>query len=621
VASGCHLAGLALRDGEYVPRDTAGARALFDKGCELGSDAACTNVAVELRRADRKDEAREIEKRGFEVAGAGCDAGNLDDCYSQVFDLRFGWDTDTKAGQDEVRSAALASRIAPVYEKLCRQGDADACMRAGRLAKGFVGDKPSPADIERSLPHYERACELDATLCWTVGSLNEDLGRSGRSYFEKACDADDDGSTCWDSQNHGDPVMAAKRLAKAEAACVAGKRSACIDLVTDQATTVTPSAATPEERKKQRARVTELLGGECDRKIASSCSHLASLLALDEKGELATGGALLEIALLHEKGCAAGDKQSCFEVGLNPLLKDVEAFFPSTFHACARKKNGKTVCWGVPSDGALGVPETENGWREIAVPLDERVVDMALAFRTTCALGESGTVRCWGQDPDRSGSSSSAHVPKVVSDFAGARALRASSGSVCAELPNDKVACRGGILRKGTERMDGSRALPLEYLDCVESRGALRCRRGAEPGEPFVSVEVVPAGGQLVANVGGLCSLFQDGTVSCVEHAFEQADELPRRIELKGVPGIEHAVEISVVRDHGCARLKDGTVACWELPNGAPKKLEGIDDATQLTKACATTKRGFVFCWGGRYGVPWGVPEVLRITPGGIKTE
>ncbi len=617
VGAGCHKAGLALRDGDYVARDPLRARQLFEKGCELGSEAACDNVVMELRRTATEEDARALEKRSFELRKERCDAGRVDDCYALVFDLRLGWNRETKEGRDEGDAASLRDRIIPVYERFCSEGDAGACYRAGRLAKGFA-EKTSADDHRRALPHYERACTLDPLECWSLGSVKQDLGQPGRADLDKACDADEDGSSCWDPLNKADPTMAAKRLTKREAACAAGKRTACLDLVYDQWSTTTPSAATPEQRLEQRDRIRKLLGAECDRGQADSCSQLASMLALDPNGKIATGSALLVVGLLHEKACIAGDANSCFQAGLTPLLKDVEAFYPGVYHHCATKRDGRVTCFGSDVD-ALGVAKEERSWREVTVPLREPVVDMALTAWSTCALGASGNVSCWGQD--LTSSSRSSHVPSAVDDFTGARALHASEGAVCAELPGDKIVCRGGVLRDEAEKLEGPGTLMLDFLDCVRTPKGLRCREDAAPQKPFNDVEVTPAGGKVEGHLEYLCSLYADGTVACGEHAFRRAEVFPKRVELQRVAGIDDAVEISVSRENACARRGNGSISCWKLPNGEPKKLEGIDDATQLTGACATTKRGYVFCWGGRYDVPWGVPEVLRVEPGGIGTR
>ena len=83
-------------------------------------------------------------------------------------------------------------------------------------------------------------------------------------------------------------------------------------------------------------------------------------------------------------------------------MERIAAGYQST---CAVMTSGELRCWGYNYNGQLGLPELHReedlGDDEVpssADPIDVggRVVDVAIGRFHTCALLESGQVRCWG---------------------------------------------------------------------------------------------------------------------------------------------------------------------------------------------------------------------------------
>ncbi|HET7538262.1 MAG TPA: hypothetical protein VFK05_00270 [Polyangiaceae bacterium] len=71
-------------------------------------------------------------------------------------------------------------------------------------------------------------------------------------------------------------------------------------------------------------------------------------------------------------------------------------------HACALLSEGRVRCWGRGSDGALGygngldIGDDETPASAGDVPVGGRVVQLAAGAFHTCALLDTGKVRCWG---------------------------------------------------------------------------------------------------------------------------------------------------------------------------------------------------------------------------------
>jgi hypothetical protein len=153
---------------------------------------------------------------------------------------------------------------------------------------------------------------------------------------------------------------------------------------------------------------------------------------------------------------------------------DVELGEPATAialgdsHSCALLESGDVRCWGGwdSSDGGglLGIADL-NGHAPLGddelptamppVPLGEPAVQIAARYRHTCALLESGTVRCWGQtlsglgygDLETVGDDEfPADRPPI--DLGG-RAVQIACGAdhTCAFLEHGGLRCFGSALR------------------------------------------------------------------------------------------------------------------------------------------------------------------------------
>lgn len=453
-AYGCFEAGRILYDGEYQPRDVVRGRDLIEKGCDGGSYQACDRLAGIV--FEDKQRAHALKQRSFELTQRACDERNLDGCTSLVYDFKFGWDADTDEGKDEASADALISRILPVHKDRCHAGDARSCWKAARLSEGLGGEPPRE-NLEKALPFYERWCRLDPTSCWELSSAERKAGRPYRESIEKACEASDDGSSCWDPNAENDRDLLTRRMEKATFACQHGKRKACLDLV------FLPRGAASlprEDRVAGRAVGISAIQNECDRGLGDSCDMVASALGLDVDGELARGQDILTIAVAHEKGCAAGYEHSCFSRDLTPIVRDVDALYTEAFHSCA-KRGDKLSCWGVGEE-ALGAPDGTKGIFD--VPLSAPVTSAVALSSGTCALLANHDVYCWGDDLFWKGG----RTPARVDALHGALAIKGYEREVCGLFPDRRATCIGQFWDRSTplELTDVDDVFPFFYATC-----------------------------------------------------------------------------------------------------------------------------------------------------------
>jgi alpha-tubulin suppressor-like RCC1 family protein len=294
------------------------------------------------------------------------------------------------------------------------------------------------------------------------------------------------------------------------------------------------------------------------------------------------------------------------------------------FHSCATFDDGSLRCWGEPlyigaaTDRTIGDDEPPAVLDP--VQLGGKVVQIAASWYDTCALLDSGTLRCFGSG--LSGALGYGNLNDIGDDE-----LPASAGDV-------------SVGRKVTYVSAG----PYHTCACLDD-GAVRCwgRNSSwqlgysDPqtigdDEAPASAGNVNVGGfavQVAAGLGHTCALLANGKVRCwgsggggrLGYGNQQTigdDESPASagdVELGGA-----AIQIVAGATHTCALLENRKVRCWgsgidgrlgfgnaltigddetpasagDLDVGGPvEQLAAGDFAT-----CALLVGGAVRCWG-----------------------
>jgi len=304
--------------------------------------------------------------------------------------------------------------------------------------------------------------------------------------------------------------------------------------------------------------------------VGMGSSHTCALLT---SGAVRCWGAGSSGRLGYADTVAIGDDEvpaSAGDVAVGGAAKEVTAAYS---HTCALLQSGSVRCWGAGSSGRLGYGNIDdigdNELPEHAGDVDIGATAVAVKSSNgyfgahTCAVLDGGAVRCWGQgESGRLGYGNISdigddEVPASAGDVdVGGSATQVATGGshTCALLDSGAVRCWGlarwAALGYGNRDDIGDDEVP------------------ATAGDVYIGGAVT----ELVAGGSHTCALLDSGAVRCWGQASEGqlgygdtrtiGDDLePAVAGDVDVGGI--AIQLTAGDDHTCALLDTGSVRCW----------------------------------------------------------
>lgn len=331
-------------------------------------------------------------------------------------------------------------------------------------------------------------------------------------------------------------------------------------------------------------------------------------------------------------------------------------------HACGVTLSGGVKCWGNNSTGQLGNNSTTSSRSPTSVyGLSSGVKAVAAGNNSTCALMESGGVKCWGlNDQGQLGNNSTANssVPVNVVDLdTGVVSIAASKGQSnghnCALMADGTAKCWGrnyaGQLGNGTKTnaltpvdvtlVSGIKQISLGSVHtCVVTNdGAAKCwgegsygrlGGGNTTSSHLTAVDVVglSSGVQSIeAGYSHTCATMTSGAAKCWGRGSYGAvgngsttDNISTPVTPTGLSS--GVVDVQVGHGSGyeasCALLTTGGVKCWGwdayglmgvVSSGKavtkPTDVAGLSSgvvqlASSYNFACALMDDDVVKCWG-----------------------
>jgi alpha-tubulin suppressor-like RCC1 family protein len=285
-------------------------------------------------------------------------------------------------------------------------------------------------------------------------------------------------------------------------------------------------------------------------------------------------------------------------------------------HTCALTKEGAVKCWGSNSNGQIGDGTPNHKAAPVdVVGLASGVSAIASGTQHVCALTEGGAVKCWGQNGVGQlgdGTAEDRTTPVDVSGLQrGVTAVAAGENHTCAVTDSGAVKCWGannrGQLGNGTTTSsatpnstpveavvlaDHAASVAVGSLDtCVlTTANGVKCwggNRHGQLGDGTTTDSLVPVdvagltSGVVAIGLGSshACALTQEGAVKCwgANDRGQLGDGTTTdRTTPVGVSGLESGVvALGVGMWDSCAVTSDGGVKCWgrndagQLGNGA----------------------------------------------------
>lgn len=288
-------------------------------------------------------------------------------------------------------------------------------------------------------------------------------------------------------------------------------------------------------------------------------------------------------------------------------------------HTCALFTNGALRCWGEARLGALGNPNPTNiGDDEAAatapaVALGEPAKAVAAGATHTCALLESGQVKCWGRWHSLGFARPAGSQGQLDNSFVGPTGIDAGAPLVelaagfshtCGRLVEGPIRCWGrnerGQVGYGINFQNDS-GLPPRVLGNVPIAGPAR---------------------RIWAGENGSCALLENESLSCWgEPWVAYGRDRTQRIKSQSTPAVVdvggRAKQVVFGASHACALLEDGSIRCWgegvgmghgnteigdDEPPSAVRPLDVGGKAIALAAGsfhtCALLDSGGVRCWG-----------------------
>ena len=313
------------------------------------------------------------------------------------------------------------------------------------------------------------------------------------------------------------------------------------------------------------------------------------------------GGALATLALVLGVLTGVVPGSSAGATGPPPLT-GITQITSGAMHSCALLNSGSVRCWGDNGFGQLGNGTT----RDASVPLavagitNAVAIDSASTSLSTCAVLATGGVRCWGRNHHGqlgNGTTTDSTTPVAVSNITGATSIAAGQDHTCVALSNGEARCWGwnnrGQLGNGTTT------------------------------DTLVPATVTGLTGAAAVSAGGghTCAALTDQSVRCWgSNAWGALGNGSSATDSKVpvmVSGISTATAISSGFAHTCATLTSGGVRCWgqnidgQLGDGTttdsttPVAVSNITNATSVSggyqHSCVRLADGGASCWGYNY--------------------
>ena len=300
-------------------------------------------------------------------------------------------------------------------------------------------------------------------------------------------------------------------------------------------------------------------------KLAVGANHTCVLL---DSGYVSCWGRNKYGQLGYNTTNDVGDSEAISSYGYVNLGGTATKITAGQNHTCALMDTGKVRCWGLNSSGQLGyghkknIGDDEQPWTQGDVQVGSPVIDIVAGAYHTCALLNTGSVRCWGANAfgqlgyGNTTTIGDDEVPSSVAapvNLSGGNVLQIAAGAwhTCVLLDTGNIRCWG-----------------------LNSSGQLGYGTTTDASAPGGDVNTGGKVLQVAAGSDHTCVLLESGNIKCwgygefgqLGYASATALTSPPSATVQ-LQGSTTAYQLTAGAYHTCALLGSGAVTCWGLNN------------------------------------------------------
>jgi alpha-tubulin suppressor-like RCC1 family protein len=298
------------------------------------------------------------------------------------------------------------------------------------------------------------------------------------------------------------------------------------------------------------------------------------------------------------------------------FISDVLTLTAGGYHTCALLEAGVANCWGYNGYGQLGDGTASSSPTPVQVSeLVSSVLSISAGTNHTCAVLESGAANCWGSNGDGqvgSGTTGFSSPPVQVSGLvSGVASIVAGPRHTCALLDTGAVKCWGrGTFGQLGNSLNASSSTPVQVSGLVsgvvaiavggshtcalQDTGAVKCwgynllgqlgdSSNSDSSTPVQVTDLSSGVIQISAGEYYTCALLNTGAVKCWGYNNDgqlgnsSNSDSPTPVQVTDLSsGVLH---ISAGFNHACALLGTNAVKCWGY-NGYGQLGNGVNSGS-----------------------------------------
>ncbi len=253
----------------------------------------------------------------------------------------------------------------------------------------------------------------------------------------------------------------------------------------------------------------------------------------------------------------------------------------ATGHICAVLTSGAAKCWGFDDHGETGAAAIGDQGAPVDVfGLDTGVVSMGAGYDETCAILNTGGLKCWGAGGNGelgNGNTDDTVFPTDVIGYTEAQRVAGGSAHTCATTTFGTVKCWGDSYYGQIGRSDyfgGSSTVPVDVTGVT---GAVT---------------------SITAGASDSCALLAVGRVKCWGYASGWGSHPDPTY----ISASSDVTALSSGNAHNCAVRSTGAIWCWGSVYGGSPSYSGLSSITGVAAGnnftCVLNNSGGVQCWG-----------------------